>query len=402
MTLKAAEDVGGRYRLERRIGRGGMGEVWLATDTRLDRPVALKFLAPSFDDARDFERETGILSGLRHPNIVTVYDAGEEDDRRFIVMECVEGRSLRERMQEGGSVPLADAAHIGAAMASALAYAHERGIVHNDVKPENILLDANGDPRLTDFGVARVTGNTMAPGEAEELLGTIAYVAPEVLQGAPADARSDVYALATTVYEAISGRLPFEAASNTALAGQKLSGSPRPLSELVSEAPDEVSSTVMAGLAFGPADRPDAAQFAEALRYVTFEAAHATTALAPLLAASGPRPTTRIQTSPAPGRTQPGMRKALLAAMIGGFALIAIGALALSRAEGGSGFTPSGTPTPGSDLAAANETPTTAPAAPTEQPQPTSPAANTGGDDDKDDDKDDKEDKPKPGRGRGR
>lgn len=398
MTLKAAVDVGGRYHLERRIGRGAMGEVWLATDERLDRSVALKFLGASFDDGRDFERETGILSGLRHPNIVTVYDAGEEDDRRFIVMEWVEGRSLRERLQQGGVIPLAEAAPIGAAIASALAYAHERRIVHNDIKPENILLDATNDPRLTDFGVARVTGNTMAPGEAEEMLGTIAYVAPEVLQGAPADARSDIYALATTLYESISGRLPFEAASNTALAGQKLSGSPRPLSDLVPDAPDGLTSTVMAGLAFAPADRPDATEFARALRAVPPDEVPATAPLAAMLASTAPRPTTRIQPVAAARRAPPNMRKALLAAMIGGFALIALGALALSRAEGGSGFTPSGTPTPGSELASANETAATAPAAPTEQAQQAAtPVANNGNDD-----KDDKDDKPKPGRGRGR
>ncbi len=406
-ALNVETRVGGRYRLERLIGRGGMAEVWLAADERLGRPVALKFLDPSLADERDFERETGILAGLRDPHIVTVYDAGQEDGRRFIVMEWVDGESLRERLQATGTLPLRDVVAIGAATASALAHAHERGILHNDVKPENILLDAREDARLTDFGVARVTGDTVAPGDATELLGTVAYVAPEVLQGAPAGPESDVYALGTTIFEAISGRLPFDAPSNAALAGQKLNAQPRPLEELVPSIPASLAAVIASSLAFSPADRPAARDFAAALKGTPWEDTVGAAAIAPSLLTTGVSRVTQpirpmhkaaaLRSREAHARRLPPPKRLLLAAVFGGAALVVVGGLALAQSDGRDDNSAGPTPFANSGAAStADGTPTPAPLS-TEPAQQVAPPT-TNGDDDNDDDKDEKA---KPGRGRG-
>ena len=198
-----------RYAIERPIGAGGAAEVWLAQDRLLGRQVALKRLRPEpgmTDDA--LEREARILAGLSHPNIVPVHDLAEVEGVRYLVLEYVPGRSLREGMLEA---PLSEAAAVGLGVqvAAALDYAHERGVLHNDVKPDNILIDDAGTARLTDFGIAEAHAHTLTPTEARELMGTVAYIAPEVIQGEAPTKCSDVYSLGVTLFEAVSGQLPF-------------------------------------------------------------------------------------------------------------------------------------------------------------------------------------------------
>jgi serine/threonine-protein kinase len=395
--------VAGRYRLERLIGRGGMAEVWLAQDERLGRPVGVKLLASGYSSMTDFEREAGILSRLQHPNIVTVYDAGEEDGRNFIVMEFVEGRSLRQHLQEQGPLSPAAATELGAGMAEALAYAHGHGVLHNDVKPENILLDTDGQARLTDFGVAEITGATLDPERAHQVLGTLAYVAPEVLQGSPPDGRADVYALATTIFEAVSGRLPFEAASQAAIAGRKLNEPAPRLSSILPGAYGALEDILAGGLAPHPGSRPDASSFAKSLA----EAARGTAALRPGLVGAAPararvtQPLVRVRP---PGRSGRGFALAL--AGLGAVGILGAGALAFSwrdrepgpthesttplDAAAATSPTTASTPPPTSTPPQAKVTPTRPPPKATATPTKKPSNDNRGNDDKKD----------KPGRGR--
>lgn len=206
------EPVLGRYRLERRLGAGGMAEVWLATDTRTGAPVAVKRLHPHLASDRAmverFRREAAATAAVRHPNTIRVLDAS----RHEVVLEYVEGKTLAERLQEG-PLPPAAVRSIAADLASALAAVHDAGIVHRDVTPGNVILDTAGRARLSDFGIARpldAMGDLTATGD---LIGTWLYVAPEVLAGRPASAASDVWSLGATLYEAAAGHPPYPASS---------------------------------------------------------------------------------------------------------------------------------------------------------------------------------------------
>ncbi|MEX1103780.1 MAG: serine/threonine-protein kinase [Dehalococcoidia bacterium] len=397
--VKEPRVVGGRYRVLRLLGRGAMSEVWLAHDDRLERDIALKFLEPGPSLTADFQRETGILSGLRHPNIVTVYDADEEDERRYIVMECVDGVSLRDHLLANGPLAPSEAARIGASVSAALAYAHSRGVLHNDVKPENILIEREGEARLTDFGAATITGATLDAEGAAQVMGTIAYVAPEVLQGASPTPASDIYALATTLFEAVSGRLPYDGPSNAAIAGQKLSATPARLGELTA-VPGAFERLVSAALSPTASGRPSAEDIERALGPLASEPALATAGVA--LEPASRRPTQRLAASDG-GRG--GHRGLIAVGGVLGALLVVAGAIALTSRDDSPGDEQ-----PNDQLNAAVTTPTAeATATPTPLPptqaEPSSGQDNRGGDDDDDDEKDDKdEDEPddKPGRGRGR
>lgn len=283
----------GRYRIERLIGSGGMGEVWLAEDRRLGRWVAIKLLrdGSAGDVDREIEREARLTARLQHPNIVAIYDAGHAGDRAFLVMEYVHGVSLRDLLDiRGGRLPEEEAVRYGRQVADALAYAHGQGIFHSDIKPENILITEDGVAKAVDFGIAQTVNRTLSTSEARSILGTIAYLAPEVIQGEPPDARSDVYSLGLTIYELVAGRLPFSGVNPAAMAGQRLVRAPAPLRAHAPEASPALESILARALALVPADRfGGAAEFSSALRRAG-EGAQASPRPAPVIVPRSPVP----------------------------------------------------------------------------------------------------------------
>ena len=213
--------LAGEYSLQREIGRGGMGIVYLARDVQLDRDVAIKVLPSQLASAesRDrFVREARTAAGLSHPHIVPIHRVGEARGFVFFVMSYVEGETLGERLRSRGPLPAADAARVLREVAWALAYAHSRGIVHRDVKPDNILLEAGtGRALVTDFGIAHGGGDSGPATDPGKILGTAHFMSPEQAAGARVDWRSDIYALGVVGYLAVSGRLPVEASNEMAL-----------------------------------------------------------------------------------------------------------------------------------------------------------------------------------------
>jgi serine/threonine protein kinase len=220
----------GRYRLIERVAATGMSEVWVAQDVELDRPVALKLLGRDADPER-FDREARAAAGLSHPHICRLFDYGETDGRRYMVLELLPGGSLEDRLSAGRPLPDAETARIARELASALAYAHVAGVVHRDVKPANILFDDDGNAKLADFGVARVTG-TSALTETGTVLGTAAYLSPEQASGEAVGPPADVYAFGVILYRMLTGRPPFEAGSALELASMHVTREPIPIESL--------------------------------------------------------------------------------------------------------------------------------------------------------------------------
>ena len=261
--------IGGRYRIIAPVGEGGMATIWRAVDEQLDREVALKILRPQFGSdpgfAARFKAEARSAAALNHPNIVSVYDYGTEGDTQFIVMQLVDGSDLATRLRDSGPMAPADAARLAAEIASALATAHRRGIVHRDVKPGNILITDAGEVKVADFGIARamseasmtVTGTT---------LGSVHYFSPEQARGDEVTGASDVYSLGIVLYEMLTGRRPFEGDSAAGVALKRLTDDPVPPSAWRA-VPPGLEAIVMRSLQRDPADRyPDATALAEALR----------------------------------------------------------------------------------------------------------------------------------------
>ncbi|MDQ0746369.1 serine/threonine protein kinase [Streptomyces africanus] len=260
--------LAGRYRLDVEIGRGGMGEVWRAYDETLARAVAVKLLLPQDTDATAtsrFRLEARTAGRLNHPNVVGVLDFGEYDNRLYLVMELVEGDSLARVLSVSGALPAERVARLAAQAAAGLAAAHEQGIVHRDVKPANLLLDAGGTLKIGDFGIARFLDDPGAALTATgQIVGTGLYLAPERALGRPAGPASDTYSLGCVLYQLLSGRPPFQADTAVALLHQHLDNAPVPPRELgVAGLPPAFESYLLALLAKQPEDRPTAQQAAE-------------------------------------------------------------------------------------------------------------------------------------------
>jgi beta-lactam-binding protein with PASTA domain/predicted Ser/Thr protein kinase len=256
-----------RYRLDRKIGSGGMADVWLAEDTELDRSVAIKILHDRFAQDKEFvqrfQREAQAAAGLQHPNVVGIFDRGAFDGTYFIAMEYVEGPSLKD-LVKGGMTPK-DAIDFTRQILTAARFAHRKGIVHRDLKPQNVLIDDEGRARVADFGIARA-GETSDITATGSVMGTAQYISPEQAQGKPTTPRSDIYSIGVILYEELTGRVPFEGDSAVAVALKQVSEAPRRPSAINPNVPPALDAVVMRALAKDPDARfKDADAFLRAL-----------------------------------------------------------------------------------------------------------------------------------------
>ena len=248
-----------RYELHRRIARGGMADVFLARDSLLDRPVAVKVLFPEFATdptfVQRFRREAQAAANLSHPNIVSVYDWGEEGGTYFIVMEYVEGRSLSQILKDDGRLHPDRAADVTADVAGALGFAHRNGVVHRDVKPGNVIISPSGHVKVADFGIARAVSTSENLTQTGTVMGTATYFSPEQARGESVDPRSDVYSLGVVLYEMLSGRPPFVGDSPVAVAYKHVQENPPPLRTRVPEVPQALEAVVLKAMAKETSDR---------------------------------------------------------------------------------------------------------------------------------------------------
>ena len=267
--------LNGRYELHRRVGRGGMAEVYLARDRLLDRLVAIKILFPEF--ATDpsfvarFRREAQAAANLNHPNIVGVYDWGKERGTYYIVMEYVDGQTVSEILRNEGPIEPKRAAGIAADVAAALGFAHRKGVVHRDVKPGNVLITKTGEVKVADFGIARAMTASSEENltQTGSVMGTATYFSPEQAQGKPVDARSDLYSLGVVLYEIASGKPPFSADSPVAIAYKHVQEPIPSLAERAPGIPPDYEAITLRALAKDPDDRyaDGAAMRADLLRF---------------------------------------------------------------------------------------------------------------------------------------
>jgi serine/threonine-protein kinase len=247
----------GRYRIQRKLGAGGMADVYLAEDQELGRRVAIKILngRHANDDQfiERFRREAKNAAALNHPNIVSIYDRGEAEETYYIAMEFLDGRTLKELIVSRGAAPVNVAIEYARQILSALRFAHRHGIVHRDIKPHNVMVDGEGRVKVTDFGIARAGTSQMT--EAGSIVGTAQYLSPEQARGGEVDPRSDLYSLGIVLYELLTGKTPFDGETPVEIAMKHLSTAPKPPSTLRPDVPPALDMVVMRALAKNPDDR---------------------------------------------------------------------------------------------------------------------------------------------------
>jgi predicted Ser/Thr protein kinase len=334
-----------RYKVEGTLGEGGMARVYRGTDEVLGRTVAIKVLADRYagDDrfVTRFRREAQAAAALSHPNVVAVYDTGDDGPAHYIVMEYVEGETLSEVLKREGPLDPARAASIAEHVAAALQAAHERGLVHRDVKPGNVMIDGEGRIKVMDFGIARAAAEDTLT-QTGAVLGTAPYLSPEQAQGDRVDARSDVYSLGCVLYEMVAGRPPFTGDSPVSLAFRHVNEDPKPPSTYRPGVPPEIEAVIMRALEKDPARRFGSA---EEFRRALAEARAGGTATEPMVAARGgdtsvmPTPTTPVSRPP-PGEPRRGVPWILIGLLVT-VVLLVVGFLALTnladRDRGGQG-----------------------------------------------------------------
>src|SRR5438132_3308128 len=260
----------GHYKISERIGTGGMGDVYLATDITAGRKAALKLLPTRFtgnpERLKRFQQEAHALVGLNHPNILTVYEIGEDHSTHYIASELIEGETLRQRLMRG-RMEVGEAVDVAIQVASALAAAHETGIVHRDIKPENIMLRPDGYVKVLDFGIAKLAERevpvTIPTDEAlllvetnlGSILGTVRYMSPEQAYGTPVDKRTDIWSLGVVLYEMVTGHAPFTGDTPREAMSSILEKQPAPLTRYVTNAPAELQQIISKTLRKGRAQR---------------------------------------------------------------------------------------------------------------------------------------------------
>src|SRR5437867_4567377 len=264
MTLGTGAKLG-RYEIRAKIGEGGMGEVYLAEDTRLGRKVAIKVLAERFTQNRDrlsrFDQEAYAASALNHPNIITIYEMGDEDGRHFIATEFIDGVTLKKHLRSG-PMDFAEVLNIAIQIASALEEAHAAGIIHRDIKPENIMIRRNGHVKVLDFGLAKLTEASLSEDETDNeavtralvqtdagvVMGTSQYMSPEQARGKPINARTDIWSLGVVLYEMAAGRAPFFGDTKTDVIVAIAKTDPPPVARFAPNLPAEFEWIVMKAL----------------------------------------------------------------------------------------------------------------------------------------------------------
>src|SRR5580692_7233883 len=295
--VAAGTVIDGRYRVISRVGSGGMADVYCAEDTQLGRRVAVKLLHERFAQDEEFverfRREASSAASLSHANIVNVYDRGEWGDTYYIAMEYLDGRSLDSIVREEAPLPPERAIEITEQVLRASRFAHSRGVVHRDLKPHNVIMDAEGRIKVTDFGIARAGASEIT--QTGSIMGTARYLSPEQAQGHAVGPRSDLYAIGVMLYELLTGSVPFEGESVVAIALRHLSEPPRPPSTLVPSISPALDAIVLHALAKDPEHRfADADAFLAALEderaRPDVDGASQTASLAPIVLPPSPAP----------------------------------------------------------------------------------------------------------------